>query len=326
MPKISVIIPVYNVEKYLRQCLDSVVNQTLKDIEIICVNDGSTDNSQQILEEYAKKDKRIKLINQENQGQSVARNVGIKVSSGEFVSFIDSDDLLPTNDILEILYNKAVENNVKICGGEFSDFSNSSYDYKQDYESTLFDGYLFERDGVIEYKDFQFDYGFARFIYNREFLRQNNIYFPSYTRYEDPPFLVKSMILAGKFYAVHKISYGYRMGHKEVKFSNKNINDLFCGLLDNLEYAKKYQLKTLEEYTKSRFFQHYDMCSYILNIKTVFLTFQIIGVKAFKIYLIKILKLITKAIFSLRNSNDKIHKIITVLGIKLKIKRKCKNA
>ena len=92
MPKVSVIIPVYNVEKYLKQCLDSVVNQTLKDIEIICVNDGSTDNSLEILEEYAQKDNRIIIISQENQGQSVARNIALEKATGEYVGFVDSDD------------------------------------------------------------------------------------------------------------------------------------------------------------------------------------------------------------------------------------------
>ena len=91
MPKISVIIPVYNVEKYLAECLTSVVNQTFKDIEIICVNDGSTDNSPKILKEFAQKDSRIKIINQENQGLSAARNTGLDVATGEYVSFIDSD-------------------------------------------------------------------------------------------------------------------------------------------------------------------------------------------------------------------------------------------
>ena len=90
--KVSVIIPLYNVENYLKQCLDSVVNQTLKEIEIICINDGSTDNSKQILEDYARKDDRIKIINRKNSGQGVARNVGIKYAKGEYIGFVDSDD------------------------------------------------------------------------------------------------------------------------------------------------------------------------------------------------------------------------------------------
>lgn len=105
-PKVSVIIPVYNVEQYLRECLDSVVNQTLRDIEIICVNDGSPDNSLAILEEYASKDKRIKIINKENGGISSARNCAIPLAKGEYIGFVDSDDWIDL-DFYEKLYNTA---------------------------------------------------------------------------------------------------------------------------------------------------------------------------------------------------------------------------
>ena len=108
MPKVSVIIPVYNVEEYLRECLDSVVNQTLKDIEIICVNDGSTDNSLAILEEYAAKDERLRVFTQENQGQSVARNLAMEKARGEYIGFVDSDDWIDL-DFYEKLYRAAVK-------------------------------------------------------------------------------------------------------------------------------------------------------------------------------------------------------------------------
>ncbi len=96
MPQISVIIPVYNTEKYLPACLDSVCSQTFQDIEIICVNDGSTDKSGEILAKYAEQDKRIVVINQENSGQSKARNVGLNIAKGSYVNFVDSDDRLPS--------------------------------------------------------------------------------------------------------------------------------------------------------------------------------------------------------------------------------------
>ena len=96
IPKVSVIIPVYNTEKYVRQAVESIRQQTLKDIEIIIVNDGSTDGSMTILEELAAQDERIKLFSQENQGLSVTRNVGLSHSTGEYVYFMDSDDLLVT--------------------------------------------------------------------------------------------------------------------------------------------------------------------------------------------------------------------------------------
>ena len=107
---ISVIIPVYNVEKYLRDCLNSVMGQTYKDLEIICINDGSTDNSLSILEEYAKIDKRITIINKKNAGVSAARNDGIEKSVGEYLFCLDSDDYID-KDFLEVFYNNAKQNN-----------------------------------------------------------------------------------------------------------------------------------------------------------------------------------------------------------------------
>ena len=99
---ISIIVPVYNVESYLEECLESIKNQTYADIEVILVNDGSTDGSREICEQYCEKDIRFRLINQENQGQSVARNRGVKESVGQFIMFVDSDDVINTN-VLEVL-------------------------------------------------------------------------------------------------------------------------------------------------------------------------------------------------------------------------------
>ncbi len=106
MTKVSIIVPVYNTEKYLRKCLISLVNQTLHDIEIICVNDGSTDNSLAVLNEFAKKDARIKVIDKENEGQSAARNLAIQQAQGEFLGFVDSDDWVDLK-YFEELYNTA---------------------------------------------------------------------------------------------------------------------------------------------------------------------------------------------------------------------------
>lgn len=103
MPKISVIVPVYNVEKYLATCLDSIITQTITDIEIICVNDGATDGSAAILTDYAQKDSRIQIITQANKGLSGARNSGLKVATGEYTCFVDSDDQIPSYALQTLL-------------------------------------------------------------------------------------------------------------------------------------------------------------------------------------------------------------------------------
>lgn len=121
MPKVSVIVPVYNVEKYLEECLDSVLNQTFRDYEVICVNDGSTDSSAEILNDYATKYPRIRIINQENQGLSMARNNGVDAAKGEYIYFLDSDDFIHPQ-LLELTYAKAKQHNVPlVCFDIFRD-------------------------------------------------------------------------------------------------------------------------------------------------------------------------------------------------------------
>ena len=116
--KISIIIPVYNAEKNIKRCLKSVINQTYKNIEIIVVNDGSTDKTAKYVEEFKKDDNRIQLINKKNEGVSVARNFGIKVSKGSYINFVDSDDWLELNAI-ETLYKEIKENNVDLVRGNY---------------------------------------------------------------------------------------------------------------------------------------------------------------------------------------------------------------
>lgn len=116
MPKISVIVPVYNVEKYLHECVDSILAQTFTDFELILVDDGSKDNSGTICDEYADKDKRITIIHQENQGQAAARNNAIAIAKGEWIHFVDSDDLIHPQ-MLEILYGAVDETTqISMCG------------------------------------------------------------------------------------------------------------------------------------------------------------------------------------------------------------------
>lgn len=326
--KISVIIPVYNVEKYLRECLDSVISQTLKDIEIICINDGSTDGSLNILQKYAGQDKRIKVIDKKNEGVGAARNDGIKYACGEFVCFIDPDDYYPTNDILESLYNKAVENNVFICGGEFARFTNKNRELNQNYGDS-FEGYLFPKCGVIKYSDYQFDYGYHRFIYDREFLIKNNIFYPNYKRFQDPPFFVHAMICAKEFYALDKITYAYRCAHQKVRWNKEKVYGLLNGILDNMKYANEYNFSMLSHYSLTRFAQHYNQVAEFIffDLKAIAIIIKMgkYNAKVKQVIIKKSFKF-TEAIFSIKNTKNKKHKVITVLGIKIKIRRRNKNA
>ena len=121
-PKVSILVPIFNVEKYLRQCLDSIINQTLKDIEIICINDGSTDTSPEIIEEYAKSDPRFVVINKTNSGYGDSMNRGLEKASGEYIGIVESDDWVDV-DMFENLYNIAIKNDVEVVKSNFYFYS-----------------------------------------------------------------------------------------------------------------------------------------------------------------------------------------------------------
>lgn len=240
-PKVSVIIPVYNVEPYLRQCLDSVINQTLKDIEIICVDDGSTDNSLSILKEYAQIDNRITVLSRKNIGVGFSRNEGIDLASGDYIAFMDPDDFYPNNKVLELMWSNAVKHKAKICGGSLLIYNDKNG--KLLPKNDRFN--LFKNNEMIYYSDYQYDYGFQKFIYETSFIRENKIYFPYYKRFQDPPFMIKAFILAKKFYAIKDEVYCYRYSHKQIQWTQEKISHLLHGLLDDLCMADEYNLNDL---------------------------------------------------------------------------------
>ena len=244
MIKVSVIVPVYNMEKYLQQCLDTIFNQTLEEIEVICINDGSSDESLGILKENAVVHGNLKIIDQENHGVGYSRNVGIKNASGEFIAFMDPDDYYLEKNTLEVLYNKAIEHGVKVCGGSLCEDHKDGKFIKKNFEG-IYTKYVFEQEGLIQYKDYQFDFGYYRFIFDRKMLWDNDVYFPEYIRFQDPPFFVKAMITADKFYAVKDFTYCYRFGHQNLVWNEKRICDLIRGHRDDIKLSAEAGLKEL---------------------------------------------------------------------------------
>ncbi|WP_300757768.1 glycosyltransferase family 2 protein [uncultured Brachyspira sp.] len=144
---VSIIIPVYNVSNYLKTCLESVINQTYKDLEIICINDGSYDNSLEILKEYASKDKRIIIIDKKNAGVSAARNDGIERANGEYIFCMDSDDYID-NDFIEVFYNNAEKNNSDLV--VLSTFWNLDKRVNKDYHSALPTWSMFIKRSILD--------------------------------------------------------------------------------------------------------------------------------------------------------------------------------
>lgn len=228
MPKVSVIIPVFNTEKYLRKCLDSVCNQTLSDIEIICVDDCSTDNSLNILKEYASKDNRIKLIEfKENKGAAVARNTGIIEAKGEYVGFIDSDDYVDL-DFYEKLYNIGVCENADISKGNL----------KWKFPDTILN------DMILKDKN-SFYYGFTSAIFKLELLINNNIKYPAILDTEDLIFTLKSALLANKITVDSTAIYNVVMrpdSQTRALPSKKRLDDRLYGLNIIIKMINKHNL------------------------------------------------------------------------------------
>lgn len=218
MTKLSVIIPVYNVEEYLRECLDSVCNQTLTDIEIICIDDGSTDNSLDILNEFASKDSRIKIITKENGGQATARNLGIKEAQGEYVAFVDSDDFIEP-EMFEKLYAKSKENNLDIAMCKIATYDNQTEEIKDNvwyYMMGVFRD--FEKD-IFNHKDTkEFTCHIAvtpyNKIYKNSLLKDNNILFPEGVIFEDEKFFYDTYLRADRISIVDEFLYYYRVNRK----------------------------------------------------------------------------------------------------------------
>ena len=235
--QVSVIIPIYNDEKYLVETFNSVINQSLINIEIICIDDGSTDSSLNLSKKYSQLDKRFVILNQKNKGAGISRNKGIKISRGKFISFLDSDDIYYDNFALEYLYNNAKKNNAIICGGGMAFIRGI-------YNGSVYKKISFQNEGFQKYKDYQYDFFFTRFIYNKNFLKRNKLYFPNLISHEDPPFFIKTMFRAKIFYAIKKIIYIYR-GKPRKPFNLKKAVDTFYGLNECLKFAEQMKLYLL---------------------------------------------------------------------------------
>lgn len=236
--KVSVIIPFYNAEAHISSAIDSVLNQTLKDVEILCFNDGSTDDSLKIVKEMSVIDNRIKIISGKNKGVSWSRNKGIKIAFGEYIAFLDADDTFPNNTQLHNLYETAKNNSAAICGGGMSELRDDGLFREWSCENS---GFVFQKDGWLNYSDYQFDYGFYRFIYQSNFLKRKRVFFPNLSRFQDPPFFTKAMVKAERIFCLSADTYLYRVGN-QLSWSEKKTEDCVRGIIINIKRSIKYNL------------------------------------------------------------------------------------
>ena len=250
MPKISVVIPMHNSAEFLPECFASIEMQTLDDIEAICVDDASDDATLTIYDLFAKENPNFKCIRfDENRGVSAARNEAIKAATGEYIAFMDDDDWYPEETTLEKLYRAAHDHDALIAGGSFSEYDNRTDRVIDDYSNEAhLSCFTFHEEGMVDYKDWQGDFGFQRFIFKREFLLENNLEFPPLIRHEDPLFLVRAMVAAGSFYAIPDVVYRYRFHHKPRMLASDSLDDAFEAIAEILAIASMNDLKLLHSY------------------------------------------------------------------------------
>ena len=250
MPRISIIVPIYNVNKYLRKCLDSLLAQTFSDIEIICVDDGSNDGSEKIVDEYAAKDARIIPIHKPNAGYGVAMNTGLEAAKGEYIGIVESDDCIQP-EMYESLFKEAVNNNLDLVKADaFYWYENLNFtkrvhlDYLDEYYGITLDS---------RYRNIFFDFFMNIWtgIYRLDFLKENKIRFneSAGASYQDNGFWMQTMMYANRAMWIDEAFYLYRQDNPEA--SVKSIGKI---------NAMEHEYEWLEARLKER--GHYNLLPY----------------------------------------------------------------
>jgi len=264
-PKISIIIPVYNCKKYLGRCIDSVIMQTFNDIEIVCVNDGSTDASSQVLEEYAKRDSRIRIIHQENSGAGCARNAGLDIAQGEYIQFVDGDDYFDI-DFVKKLYGKisATDSCIAFCNYRmFDDKTNKTL-----HVSNLPD--FFEHsDKTFSLKDYPDEFfqitdpNVWKGMWKLSFIKKNGIRFSATKSVNDVFFVYASLVAADKIVFFDEVLCHYRSNISN-SVTTKNMEENFKNTFIVYSDLYKYLVgKNLSNICKKTFRRRlYDSLEY----------------------------------------------------------------
>lgn len=243
--------PIYKVPiALLQDSLHSALNQSIENFEIICVLDGINFKVLKFLKEKQKSDKRIKILCQTHKGSGFARNKAIKQAEGEFISFLDADDYYPTDTILEEMYTNAINNNVEIAGGKAL-FVSETEKYNPFWSFKNYKEIFTNR--IVNIEECQFCWGYWTFIYSRNFIVENKLFFPNYLRYQDPPFLIRVLNTAKKYYALDKETYVHRFNYNNSKWSRKMIEDYIAGIIDVIKYAQKNKFFDLYSFLYKKF-------------------------------------------------------------------------
>ncbi len=335
--KVSVIVPVYNSENYLAKCLDSLINQTLKDIEIICINDGSTDSSLDILKEYAKKDSRIVIIDKVNEGQGIARNIAIENTSGKYLGFVDSDDVICT-EMFEKMFEQAEKLNSEIV---ICDILRNIVDTQESNILNLFSkatapnkaismtipiGENIEKSLINQTLLISPCYSVHR-IFKKSFICENNIKFSKNRCYEDCIFILKSHILAKNISYINTPYYIYNIHKNSTLRKSSALHLKFLETTNELiEYLKTSNLykqfeNNINYFTVMNSVWIYQKLTKKEQQEFLKLLKKQLSPKLYTITRYQINSEFYKKIFQITNKEN--YKLITILGLTYKYKH-CK--
>lgn len=250
---ISVIIPVYNEQRTLARCLDSIYAQSIKNIEILCCDDGSTDKTLDILQEYASQYDNIKIFQQENRGAGAARNMCLDCVSGEFVCFMDADDYYIDSNALQMLYEAAVERELNVACGllQENDLSGKVEKMPQ------FRQFAEKVPRIVTFREYQNDSYFQCYIFRSDFIQKEGIRFPMFRRFQDPIFLAECLHAAKKYVIVPVEFYFHQRDDQKITYDRIRANDLAKGLRCQLQFAMEHDYGDLKNKMRNRINTYY---------------------------------------------------------------------
>ena len=357
-PKISVIVPIYKVEKYLKQCVDSIINQTLKDIEIILVDDGSPDNCGKIIDEYAKQDNRVIAVHQENGGYGKAVNHGINIAKGEYIGIVEPDDWIEKY-MYETLYNDAKKYHVDVVKGTFYEYFDT-IDGKFTRKLWGLADSIHPNINPFNIYDYiiplQHHASIWTGLYKLSFIKYNKIQMLEINkgRYADQNWRYETLMLANNIYWEKPPFYNYRLTNENASsFKKNNPDDIF----DVYTYLNLFLNKHLDKYEiikpslyieiyrhmmwnisriDKKYYKHCRkrihevFCKMDKNIKNFRyftyrekLNFNLLSSKFYYLdRLIRYFKFIFQNLFSIKISSSRKHKVLKILGMKFSFKRK----
>lgn len=267
MCKISILVPIYNVEKYLQKCLDSLINQTLEDIEIICINDGSTDSSSLILEKYSKKDSRIKVINKENSGYGASMNLGLDSAKGEFIGIVESDDFVK-DTMFEKLYKIAQKNCADIVKSDYFYYSTvKNQARKAGKISKRISGKVINIKNYLKILKRQPSIWSA--IYRTDFIKDNKIRFletPG-ASYQDTSFFFKTMTLAKRIVLTDKAYLYYRQDNEASSVHSKEKVFMVCKEYEEITKFLETHSDIKDLVNTTKFIKEYN--TFMWNLKRI---------------------------------------------------------